>query len=55
MLLRWAILCFIVAVIAAVLGFTNIAVAAASVARILFFAFLLIFVGLLVAGLMTRA
>lgn len=39
-MLRWALVFFIVAIIAAICGFTNIAGAAAQMARILFFIFL---------------
>jgi uncharacterized membrane protein YtjA (UPF0391 family) len=42
-MLRWALSFFIVALIAAVLGFTGIAVASAGIARILFFIFLILF------------
>jgi uncharacterized membrane protein YtjA (UPF0391 family) len=43
MMLRWALVFFVVALIAAVLGFTGIAVAAAGVAKILFFLFVVLF------------
>jgi uncharacterized membrane protein YtjA (UPF0391 family) len=39
-LLRWALVCLVIAVIAGLLGFTNIAGASMDVARILFFIFL---------------
>lgn len=42
-MLRWAIIFFIVAIIAAILGFGNIAGAATDIAKILFFVFLVIF------------
>jgi uncharacterized membrane protein YtjA (UPF0391 family) len=42
-MLNWAITFFIVALIAAVLGFTGIAVAAAGVAKLLFVVFLVLF------------
>ena len=42
-MLRWALIFFIVALVAAVLGFTGIAVAAAGVAKILFFLFVALF------------
>ena len=44
MLLRWAIGFFIVALIAAVLGFGGVAVAAAGIAKIIFYLFVLLFV-----------
>jgi uncharacterized membrane protein YtjA (UPF0391 family) len=50
-LLKWALVFFIVSIIAALFGFTNIAAATADVARILFYIFLVIFIVLLVLGL----
>lgn len=52
-LLRAAIAFFIIAIIAAVLGFGNIAGGATEIAKILFFVFLVVFVILLVMGLLT--
>lgn len=54
-MLRYALAFFIVAVIAAVFGFTGIAVAAAGVAKLLFFLFLILFLASLVVGLFNRA
>jgi uncharacterized membrane protein YtjA (UPF0391 family) len=54
-MLRWALAFFVVALIAAVFGFLGIAVAAASIARILFFIFLALFLVSLVGGLVRRA
>ena len=42
-MLRWALMFFIVALIAGVLGFGGIAIAAAGMARILFFIFIILF------------
>ena len=50
-LLKWALVFFIVSLIAALFGFTDIAAASAEVARILFYIFLVIFIVLLVLGL----
>ncbi len=50
-LLKWALVFFIISLIAALFGFTDIAAASAEVARILFYIFLVIFVVLLVVGL----
>ena len=47
-LLKWALIFFVVAFIAAVFGFTNIAAAAVGISKILFFIFLVIFIVLLV-------
>jgi uncharacterized membrane protein YtjA (UPF0391 family) len=54
-MLRWALGFFLVAILAAVLGFGGIAVAAAGIARILFFLFLVLFLVALVGGLLRRA
>ena len=50
----WRVVFFVVAIIAAVFGFTGIAVGAAEIAKILFFIFLILFVVSLVAGLLRR-
>ncbi len=50
-LLKWALIFFLVSVVAAIFGFTDISVATAEVARILFFIFVVIFIVLLVLGL----
>ena len=52
-LLRWALLFLVVAIIAAVFGFSNIAGGAAEIARVLFFIFVVVFVILLIAGAAT--
>ena len=49
-MLYWALMFFIVAVIAAVLGFGGIATGLASIAKILFFVFLVLFIISLIAG-----
>jgi uncharacterized membrane protein YtjA (UPF0391 family) len=54
-MIRWALGFFVIALIAAVLGFGGIAVAAASIAKILFFVFLVLFLVALASGLMRRA
>jgi uncharacterized membrane protein YtjA (UPF0391 family) len=53
-MLRWALAFFIIALIAAVFGFGGIALAAAGIAKILFFIFLVLFLVALVSGLMRR-
>ena len=50
-MLRWALIFFIISVIAGIFGFTGIAVGAAAIAKTLFFLALTLFVILLVAGL----
>ena len=52
-LLRWALLFLIVAVIAAVFGFGNVAEGAGDIAKVLFYIFLAICALLLIAGAMT--
>jgi len=42
-MLRWALIFFVVALLAAVLGFTGIALAAAGIAKILFYVFVILF------------
>jgi uncharacterized membrane protein YtjA (UPF0391 family) len=54
-MLRWAIVFFVVALIAAVLGFGGIAVAAAGIAKILFYLFLILFLITLVGHLLRRS
>lgn len=49
-MLRWAILFFIVAIIAGVFGFGGIAAAATDIARVLFGVFLVLFLIALVVG-----
>jgi uncharacterized membrane protein YtjA (UPF0391 family) len=51
--LKWAFLFLIVAAIAALFGFTNIAAGAADIARVLFFIFLAICVVLFLVGAFT--
>jgi uncharacterized membrane protein YtjA (UPF0391 family) len=53
-MLRWALAFFIVAIIAAVFGFAGIAVAAAGIAKLLFYLFLILFVLALIGGLVRR-
>ena len=52
-MLGWALMFFIVAIIAGVLGFGGIATAAVDIARILFFIFIVLFAISLIAGLLT--
>ncbi len=54
-MLRWALGFFIIAIVAAIFGFGGIAVAAAGIAKILFFIFLVLFLVALLSGLMRRA
>jgi len=54
-MLRWALAFFVIAIIAAVFGFGGIAVAAAGIAKVLFFIFLVLFLVSLLGGLVRRA
>jgi uncharacterized membrane protein YtjA (UPF0391 family) len=53
-MLRWTLTFLLIALVAAVFGFGGIAVAAAGIARILFFIFLILFVASLMSGLIRR-
>ena len=49
-MLGWALAFLVIAIIAAVFGFGGIAVASASIAKVIFFLFLVLFVVSLLAG-----
>jgi uncharacterized membrane protein YtjA (UPF0391 family) len=53
-MLRWALIFFIVAIVAALFGFGGIAAGAASIAKILFFGFLVVAAIMLLMGLSGR-
>ena len=53
-MLYWALVFFIVAIIAAVFGFGNIAAGATTIAKVLFFVFLVVFLVSLIGGLARR-
>ena len=53
-MLYWAVTFFVVALLAAVLGFGGIAIAAAGIAKILFFIFLVLFLVSLVVHMSRR-
>jgi uncharacterized membrane protein YtjA (UPF0391 family) len=53
-MLYWAVVFFIVAIVAAVFGFGNIAAGATTIAKVLFIVFLVVFVISLIAGLARR-
>lgn len=50
-MLRWALAFFVIALIAALFGFTGIAQGAVQIARVLFFLFLVLFAISLIFGL----
>jgi uncharacterized membrane protein YtjA (UPF0391 family) len=51
-MLLWALLFFLISLVAAALGFTDIAAGAASIAKVLFAIFMVIFLVFLVLGIM---
>jgi len=53
-MLRYAVVFFLIAIVAAVFGFGGIAVGAAEIAKILFVIFLFLFLGSLIVGLLNR-
>lgn len=53
-MLRYAAVFLVIALVAALFGFTGIAAGAVEIAKILFFVFLLLFVVSVVMGLMRR-
>jgi uncharacterized membrane protein YtjA (UPF0391 family) len=53
-MLRWALIFFIVALIAAVFGFWGTAVAAAGIAKLLFVVFVILFLVWFIGGLLER-
>lgn len=53
-MLSWALIFFVVAIIAAVFGFGSVASASAGIAQILFFIFLVLFVVSLIMGMARR-
>jgi uncharacterized membrane protein YtjA (UPF0391 family) len=50
-MLKWAVIFLIIALVAALFGFTDIAAASAGIAKILFAIFLVLFLVMLVIGL----
>jgi uncharacterized membrane protein YtjA (UPF0391 family) len=54
MLLRWALVFFVLAIIAAILGFGVAAVTFAAAAKLLFYVFIIIFVLALIGHLVRR-
>jgi uncharacterized membrane protein YtjA (UPF0391 family) len=50
-MLKWAVIFLIIALVAALFGFTDIAAASAGIAKILFGIFMVLFVGAVIIGL----
>ena len=53
-MLYWALVFLIVAIVAAIFGFGNIAAGATTIAQVLFFVFLVVFLVSLIGGLARR-
>jgi uncharacterized membrane protein YtjA (UPF0391 family) len=53
-MLRWALGFLVVAIVAGILGFAGIMVAAAGIAKLLFYLFLVLFLVSLITGLVSR-
>ena len=51
-MLKWALIFFIVSIIAGLLGFSGVAAGAASIAKILFFLFLAVAIGIVILAVM---
>ena len=49
-MLKWAAIFLVIAIVAAIFGFTDIASGAATIAKILFFIFIVLFLGVLLLG-----
>ncbi|MGN6212969.1 DUF1328 domain-containing protein [Parafilimonas sp.] len=49
-MLRWTVIFLVIAIIAAIFGFGNIAAGATDIARILFFIFIILFILSLIKG-----
>lgn len=53
-MLRWALIFLVVAIVAGIFGFAGIMLAAAGIAKLLFYLFLVLFLVSLVMGLVSR-
>jgi uncharacterized membrane protein YtjA (UPF0391 family) len=53
--LRWALLFLVVAIVAGIFGFAGVMVAAAGIAKLLFYVFLVLFVVSLAMSVISRA
>jgi uncharacterized membrane protein YtjA (UPF0391 family) len=49
-ILKWALVFFVISIIAGILGFTGVSAASADIARVLFYIFAVIFLILLILG-----
>jgi uncharacterized membrane protein YtjA (UPF0391 family) len=53
-MLHYAVVCFVVAILAAMFGFSGIPALAAEIARVMFFVFIALFLVTLTAGVVRR-
>jgi uncharacterized membrane protein YtjA (UPF0391 family) len=53
-MLRWAVIFLVIAIVAGILGFAGLMVAAAGIAKLLFYLFLIHFLITLISGLVNR-
>ena len=53
-MLRWAVIFLVIAIVAGILGFAGLMVAAAGIAKLLFYLFLSLFLITLISGLVNR-
>jgi uncharacterized membrane protein YtjA (UPF0391 family) len=53
-MLRWAVIFLVIAIVAGILGFAGLMVAAAGIAKLLFYLFLILFLITLISGLVNR-
>jgi uncharacterized membrane protein YtjA (UPF0391 family) len=49
-MLKWAVIFFIISIVAAIFGFTDIAAGAAGIAKVLFFIFIVLFLLVIILG-----
>ena len=54
-MLRWAVIFLVVAIVAGILGFAGIMVAAAGIAKLRFYLFLILFLITLISSLVNKA
>ena len=50
-LLKWAVICFLISLVAGALGFTGVARGAARISKVLFFIFLIIFIVIIILAI----
>jgi uncharacterized membrane protein YtjA (UPF0391 family) len=53
-MLRWAVIFLVIAIVAGILGFAGLMIAAAGIAKMLFYLFLILFLITLISGLVNR-